>query len=104
MSVMEISRGAGDRPGPDISDPLLTHPDAIRARGTHELDAATSGTTVRVDGHFTGRIPAPGEMREFVDDKGRRRRGMIDEVEVILTRSDLSTFAADCNLTIEAER
>lgn len=104
MSVMEIFRGNGDRPGPEITDPLLTHETAIEARGTHELDASTSAVEVSGDGFYNGTMPVPGTLVALVTDKGARRIGMIDDVELVLTRSDLETFTADCNIRIEAER
>lgn len=103
MSALKVYRDRGDRPGGEISDPLLTHRDAIVARGTYELDRATSGVQVSGSGFFTGTIPEPGELRILVDRKGRQRRGVIDEVEVVFSRADETSFTADCNLTIEAE-
>ncbi len=37
-----VQRGLGDRPGSDTSDPLLSTVPAAVARGTYEIDAATS--------------------------------------------------------------
>lgn len=103
MSQITIYRDAGDRPGDEISDALLTNDDAIRARGTYELDNAESGTLITGEGFFTGRIPTPGDLYDVVDKKGRHRKGVLDDVEVVLTRSDLQAFTADVSLTIEAE-
>lgn len=37
-----VQRGLGDKPGPDISDPLLSTVPAAIARGTYEIDSAIS--------------------------------------------------------------
>ncbi len=100
---LRVYRGAGDKPGADVSDPLLCHRDAIRARGTHEIDAAATAVEVSAESFFAGRLPRPGELLDLVDEKGRTRRGILDSCEIVLTRSDLTTFTADCNLVIEAD-
>lgn len=99
---IEIYRGLGDRPGDEISDPLLVHENAIQARGTYAIDAATTSIEVVGQTYFAG-IPLPGILIDLVDHRGRTRKGMLDAVEITLTRSDLTTFAADTSLTIERE-
>ena len=42
MIDIVVQRGLGDKPGPDIVDPLLSTIPAALARGTHEINASTS--------------------------------------------------------------
>lgn len=39
MIALQVYRGPGDRPGPDISDPLIGSPAIALARGRAEMDA-----------------------------------------------------------------
>ncbi|MBI5058975.1 hypothetical protein HZB60_04215 [candidate division KSB1 bacterium] len=45
---IEVARGAGDRPGPDIVDSLLTDMQAGFSRGMAELDDGMGLQTVRL--------------------------------------------------------
>jgi hypothetical protein len=104
MSTTTVRRGLGDRPGPEISDPLLTHEQARLARGRYQLDVdCASRRILRCAGYYTEAYE-PGMLVEVTDRRGVRRRGMVDEVEDVLTRGDERTFTADTSLVIEVVR
>lgn len=48
MVDITVQRGAADRPGPDIQEPLLANEGAALARGRAELNAGTEHDTIRV--------------------------------------------------------
>lgn len=100
--MTEIRRGLGDRRGPDISDPLLTHQDARQARGTHEIDAAASAVEIAGTTYFAAVIE-PGTLVDLIDRRNIHRVGIVDEVEEVFSRADLTTFTADVSLRLEVQ-
>lgn len=103
MSTTERFRGLGDRPGPEISDPLLTHEIAREARGDYDLDAnISSRLEIRGNSYYT-EIYSVGILVEISNRQGVQRRGLVDEIDDVWTRSDERTFTADTNLKIEGE-
>lgn len=49
MVDIVVIRGEGDKPGPDIVDPLLATVPAALARGRSEIDAATQARQINLD-------------------------------------------------------
>ena len=103
MSTTPARRGLGDRPGGDISDPLLTHEQARLDRGRYALDVnCCSRMQVRGSGYYSEDLD-PGMLVQVANRQGVQRRGLVDEVEDVLTRTDEQSFTADTNIVIEAE-
>lgn len=103
MSTTKVQRGLGDKPGADVSSPLLTHERARLARGAYLLDS-NQGGAIRVEGsgYYIG-LPAPGSLVQLTLRGGRRLRGMLDESEVVFDRVGVDPFTADTNLVMEME-
>lgn len=103
MSTTEVKRGLGERPGADVSSPLLTHERARLARGAYLLDS-NQGGALRVEGqgYYIG-LPAPGLLVQLSLRGERRLRGILDESEVVFDRVGVDSFTADTNLTLEME-
>ena len=101
MQSIIVQRQPADRPGPDISDPLLTAPHAARERGRIEIDReGTDRKLVSVAGPHRAWL-APGSLVEY---QGRRGtwRGMVRRVGVSITRAE-GEFRADHTLELERE-
>ena len=102
MSETTVIRGLGDKPGDDISDPLLTHEVARIARGEYALDSNAPANEISGQGYYIGYIE-PGTIVDIVDRQGRVRKAVVDRCQVRFSRSGEKTFTADTNLTLEAE-
>lgn len=101
MISIIVQRAPADRPGPDISDPLLTAPIAARERGRIEIDReSTDRQLVSVTGPFRAWL-APGSLVEY---RGRRAtwRGLVRRAGISITRSE-GEFRADLALELERE-
>ena len=103
MSAIIVKRGLGDRPGPDISAPLLTS-DAVRvARGTAELDKnGTDRVMVSINGGHIGFI-APCTFVQVNDAEYGSYRGVVDQCTETFRRTSLTEFTADTDLVVERE-
>ena len=103
MSAIRVTRGLGDRPGPDIVDELLTS-DAVRVnRGRAEIDKNGSDrVSVSVNGGWIGFIP-PCSLVQVNDQEYGSYRGVVDQCTETFRRSSLTEFTADTDLIIERE-
>lgn len=94
-----MQRAPADRPGPDITDPLLTSETAALERGRTEIDANCSDrATVSVSGPHRRWVQA-GALVEF---HGRRStwKGIVNRCALTITR-DGDNFTATRSLEIE---
>ena len=99
MIEILVTRGAGDRQGPDISDPLITSVPVALAKGAAEINRSCSDRkTLSLE---TVLLPffLPGCLARITTYKGRRTgklRSM--EKEYSLTGQE---FTATCRMDIE---
>jgi len=101
MIAVTVQRAPGDKPGPDITDPLLTADPAAVERGRNEIDAVC---TNRATGTCSGPhrlFVQPGALVEY---QGLREtwRGMVRRCAITITR-DGDSFSATRSLEIERE-
>ena len=101
MIPILVVRGAGDRPGPDISDPLITTPAIAIARGQTEIDRQdTHRQEVVVTGPMLPDI-APGSLVQY-GRAGGQLIGKLTAIETTLAVSD-DTVTAETTLTLEVD-
>lgn len=101
MISVIVQRAPADRPGPDITDPLLTSDAAARERGRNEIDATCSDRAlVAVAGPFR-RWMAPGTLLGYHGRRGAWR-GMVRRCALTISR-DGDQFSADISLEVERE-
>lgn len=101
ISVLVI-RGAGDRPGPDISDPLITTPTVAIARGTTEIDRQiTHRQEVTVSGPLISDV-APGSLVQYSRADGSVLTGKLTAYETVLQISG-DQVTADTTLSLEVD-
>lgn len=76
-----VVRGAGDKRGPDIQDPMLTELAVAMARGRVEIDRATPSRSVQISANFKpGR--KTGQLIEVADAlQGKVWRGKITSLD-----------------------
>ena len=101
MISVTVQRAPADKPGPDISDPLITSDLVARERGRNEIDAqSTNRSLVTASGPYRQWIQ-PGVLLSYI---GRRATwmGMVKRYAITISR-DGDGFSADCNLEIERE-
>jgi hypothetical protein len=97
-----VKRGPADRPGPDITNPLITSVQAAVARGRAEIDRNCSHRVlVSSTGPFTGWIK-PGALVEVADSEQVAWRGMVRSTALTMAMED-GEYKVDINLTIERE-
>lgn len=92
-----LKTGNGDKPAPDITDPLLSSTDSMIARGKAELygsvDAYQQGVNMPLQSLVT-----TGEIGEIVDSKyGETYRARVESVAIDITESGI-------DLKIDLER
>jgi len=103
MSSISVIRLPGNRPGPDIVDPLLATDRLRLARGRAQIDSeCSSRETVGVSARHLGWI-APGSLVQVVDLERGTWFGIVDRCEIVYTLQG-TEFTADTNLTIEREK
>ena len=101
MITVTVQRDPANRPGPDITDQLLTSDVAARERGRVEIERNGSNRLlVSVAGPYRRWI-APGGL---VDYHGRRGpwRGLVRRCALTLSREG-DSFTADVALELERE-
>jgi hypothetical protein len=101
MISVTVQRKPGDRPGPDITDQLLTSDAVAIERGRNEIDAVCSNRALFSCSGPHRRFVAPGTLVEF---QGRRVAwfGMVRRTALTVTR-DGERFSAEVSLEIERE-
>jgi hypothetical protein len=99
MIAVTVQRSPGDKPGPDIIDPLLTADQAAVERGRNEIDGACSSRSIFTCTGPHRRFVLPGTIVEY---QGSREtwRGMVRRCAITITR-DGNTFYATRALEIE---
>lgn len=91
MVDIVVQRGAGDRPGDDIQEPLLADLGAALARGTAELDRATLHDERSLACNFQASV-ANGEMIQSHDaDQAETWRGKVIGVSHALSGTEVTT-------------
>ena len=101
MISVTVQRAPSDRPGPDITDPLLTAAHAAIERGRNEIDAqCSSRALVQTTGPHRLFV-APGTLVSWT---GRRTswRGLVRRCGITISR-DGDQFTADRSLELERE-
>lgn len=106
MITITVIRGAGDRPGQPITDPLIAGSEAAaRARANAELDASGSQRE-RVTLEITPQAGlAPGQVVEVREIGKAPWRGMLTAIRMEITAAPSGgqmTLAR--NFTVEIER
>lgn len=98
-----VFRGAGDRQGPDIVDPLLVTDQVAVARGRREIDRESSDRElVNCQCPRLQYLP-PGSVVDVMEAR-RRWRGMVRYWSLTLTLDDGGRrYTVDTRLTIERE-
>lgn len=86
-----VKRTPADKPGPDITDPLLSDIRAALARGRAELDSGEGLQTVRLGAVFRSGVRA-GQIIEVHDSaQGRSYRAVVTGVEHVAAGGRLVT-------------
>ena len=102
MITVIVKRGAGDRPGPDISDPLITSEQVAIARGTAEIDKnSTDRAMVSITGPCIGWIQ-PCVLVDAIESEGVYR-GVVNRSAITFDISNDGKFSAGMDLEIERE-
>jgi hypothetical protein len=99
-----VTRGAGDKPGPDIIDPLLTSEPVAVARGRREIDYHSSSRIKE-----QAQCPKHGFMSTgslvLITEAEKQWPGLIRYFSLTLTIDDSGErFTADTGLHIERVR
>lgn len=101
MIAVTVQRAPADRPGQDITDPLLTADLAARERGRIEIDrASTNRVMVSLTGPYRQWI-APGSLLAVAGRRGPWR-GLVRRCGLTLSREG-DSFQADLALEVERE-
>jgi len=101
MIAVIVQRQPANKPGPDITDPLITSENAARERGRNEIDNnSTNRALVNLTGPHRLFVPT-GTLVEYL---GRRSswRGMTRRCAITLSR-DGDGFTGDRSLEAERE-
>lgn len=101
MSVL-VSRGLGDRQGPDVVDELLTSEVAQIARGRGEINHSSSQRIIEQAQIVKRGFVPTGSLVEVVE-AGGIWRGKVKYFSRTRTLSG-DSYTVDCNLHIERER
>lgn len=102
MISVIVKRGLGDRPGPDISDPLITSEQVAVDRGTAEIDKnSTDRAMVPTTGPFIGWIP-PCSLVNVTEMEGSWR-GVVNRCALTFDIGMDGQFTARTDLEIEKE-
>lgn len=99
-----VTRAPGDRPGPDIIDPLLTTEPVAVERGRREIDYHYSSRTIEQCQCPKHDYLATGSLA-LVTESAKQWRGVIRYFSLTLTIDDSGErFTADTGLHIERVR
>jgi hypothetical protein len=101
MNPVRVWRGAGDKPGPPISDPLIVTEQVAVARGIAEIDHACSDRIINIA--VCGHVPwiPPGAYGLLELDEGARA-GMLTGYEITV-KLEGESYTIDTVLTLESE-
>ena len=99
MIEILVTRGAGDRPGPDISDPLITSVPVALARGSAEINRSMSDRRILSLDLTLMPWTDPGSLVGITSSRGRQVGRLLSmEKEYTVSASD---FTAACRMSIE---
>ena len=102
MSIT-VTRGAGDRQGGDVIDPLLTSDQVAIARGRREIDYSISSRINEQCQCPKHDFIATGSLAQVIETE-KKWRGIVRYFSLTLTLDgDGSYFTADTGLHIERE-
>jgi hypothetical protein len=97
-----VQRQSADKPGPDISDPLITSEQVAVARGTAEIDRnSTDRAMVPTTGPFIGWIK-PGSLVNVTEIEGSYR-GVVNKCALTFAIDESGQYTANTDLEIERE-
>ena len=97
-----IQRLPGDRPGDDISDPLLTTVEAQMERGRNEIDFHFSNR-VKVSGNGPAdEYVDPGGLANITDSEKGQYRAMVESCSLVFDIGKKS-IQASSSITFERE-
>lgn len=89
--IITVKRNTADRPGQDITEPLLTNIPAMIERGRNELDKGEPLQVVRLTCIYIAGI-STGDLVEVQDySQGQPYRGKITSVEHVAANGELTT-------------
>jgi len=98
-----VQRAPGDKPGPDISDPLLSTADAQRARGRGEINEnCSSRVNVSGNGPADGYVE-PCSLTQVTDAQVGQVRAIIDSCALTIDISG-GSLTATSSITFEREQ
>jgi hypothetical protein len=102
MITVIVKRGAGDRPGPDISDSLITSDQVAVDRGQAEIDKNCSDRAmVPTTGPLIGWVP-PCSLVSVTEMEGTWR-GVVNKCSLSFDIGSDGQFTARTDLEIERE-
>lgn len=85
-----IIRGAGDKPGADITSEVLTNLQAQRERGRQEINANDSDRVMETLTLINTAFVTPGSTAQ-IQSRGLKRNGRVTSFSLQLTPSSVST-------------
>lgn len=97
-----VQRGDGDRPGPDIVEPLLATTAAALARGAAEMDSGALADEVQLTVAVTDY--RPGELVRVEDPELGNWLGKITAVRHQYAVDDAGNVSAETTITIRRPR
>lgn len=101
MIEVTVKRGLGDRPGPDIVDPLIRSDGGARERGQGEIDEnGYDAMLVRTNGYLSDDQIEPGAVVECVDIEQAAYRGYVERSAIVIEKTG-ETFVATQAFEIE---
>jgi len=92
-----VQRGAGDRPGEDILDPLISTVSVALQRGRNELDRQA---TLKVPARYTTSFRGGRRLGDFIEVEDSLE-GQFIRGKVIGVRTTITQTSAKTELTIE---
>ena len=102
MTTVIVKRGLGDRPGSDISDPLINSDQIAINRGQAEIDKVCSDRAmVPTTGPFIGWIPPCSLVH--VSEMEDSFRGVVHRCALTFDIGEGGQFTARTDLEIEKE-
>lgn len=101
MIAIIAQRSPGDRPGPDITDQLLTTEAVARERGRNEIDAQSSSRMLYTCTGPLEEYRMRGELVELVQRDRQPLRALARSWTLTINRSE-TDIQVDQTLTLEA--
>lgn len=102
MTDLIVQRGSGDKPGDDISDPLLTTIAAALSRGRAELDEGTLADQAQIE--RTWHDHRLGDTVSLRDPIAGRWRGKVTGVQHTIEIDSEGNVSGRTDLTVRVPR